>query len=118
MVHPSDKYYDLVITNNYEVNLKICVMEIPNIVLIVLAHGIVFAILCSIIGAQKEIGALAGAFLGLFFGIIGLIIILFCRRKEPVHFTDQLQNYKTLFDSGSITETEYNHLKGRLIEQQ
>ena len=90
-------------------------MEIPNIVLIVLLHGIVFGVACYFIGAQREIGALAGAFLGLIFGTIGQIIVLCSNRKESLPF--QLQKYKTMFDDGMISETEYNHLKGKLIEQ-
>jgi hypothetical protein len=93
-------------------------MEISNIVLIVLLHGVVFGAACYFIGAQRVIGALPGAFLGLILGTIGLIIVLCSRRIEPLHFTDELQKYKALFDSGTITETEYNHLKGRLFEQQ
>lgn len=91
-------------------------MEIPNIVLIVLAHGIVFGAACYFIGAQREIGGLAGAFLGLILGTIGLIIVLCSARKESLPF--QLHKYKVLFDSGIITETEYSNLKGRLFEQQ
>jgi membrane protein YdbS with pleckstrin-like domain len=92
-------------------------MEISNIFLFGLLHAVVFAVICYFIGAHREIGALAGGFLGLL-GIIGLIIVLCSRRKEPLRFTDQLQKYKALFDSGTITETEYNNLKGRLFEQQ
>jgi Na+/phosphate symporter len=93
-------------------------MEHSEIVLIILIHGIVFGVACYFIGAQREIGALPGAFLGLILGTIGLIIVLVSRKKEPLRFTDELQKYKALFDNGTITETEYNHLKGRLIEQQ
>ncbi len=93
-------------------------MEMSNIILIIIVHGVVFAVLCSLIGEQREIGAIAGAFLGFLLGTIGLIIVLCSRRKQPVSLTDQLQKYKALFDSGSITATEYNNLKGRLFEQQ
>jgi hypothetical protein len=89
-----------------------------DIVLIVVVHGLVFGLACYFIGAQREIGALPAAFLGLILGTIGLIIVLVSRRKDPIRFTDELQKYKALFDSGTITETEYHHLKGRLIEQQ
>ncbi|HEY5326377.1 MAG TPA: SHOCT domain-containing protein [Mucilaginibacter sp.] len=91
-------------------------MEISNIVLLVLVHGIVFGVACYFIGAQREIGALAGGFLGLILGTIGLIIVLFSPRKESLPF--QLQKYKAMFDNGMISETEYTHLKGKLIEQQ
>ena len=91
-------------------------MEISNIVLLVLVHGIVFGVACYFIGAQREIGALAGVFLGLILGTIGLIIVLFSPRKESLPF--QLQKYKAMFDNGMISETEYTHQKGKLIEQQ
>jgi hypothetical protein len=91
-------------------------MQIPNIVLIVLLHGVVFGVACYFIGAKREIGALPGAFLGLILGTIGLIIVLCSRKKESLPF--QLQKFKSLFDSGTITEAEYNQLKGRLFEQQ
>lgn len=90
-------------------------MEISNIVLIIVLHGIVFGVACYFIGAQREIGALPGAFLGLILGTIGLIIVLCSNRKESLPF--QLHKYKAMFDNGVISETEYNHLKGKLIEQ-
>jgi hypothetical protein len=90
-------------------------MEFSNIVLIIVLHGIVFGVACYFIGAQREIGALAGAFLGLILGTIGLIIVLCSRKKESLPI--QLQKFKVLFDSGMISETEYTNLKGRLFEQ-
>jgi hypothetical protein len=93
-------------------------MEISDIILLVFIHGLVFGVVCYYIGAQREIGALAGGLLGLVLGTIGLIIVLFSRRKESVDFTDLLQKYKSLFDSGTITENEFNTLKGRLLQQQ
>ena len=93
-------------------------MEISNIVLIVILHSLVFGAACYFIGAQREIGPLAGAFLGIILGTIGLIIVLCSSRKQTLPFNVQIQRYKDLFDSGTITENEYNHLKGRLIEQQ
>jgi hypothetical protein len=93
-------------------------MEISNIILIFLVHGVAFAALCSLIGTQRQIGTLGGALLGFLLGTIGLILVLCSPRKNPTHFTDQLQNYKSLLDSGTITRAEYNHLKGRLLEKQ
>jgi len=90
-------------------------MELSGIVFIVVLHGLVFGVACYFIGAQREIGALPGALLGFVLGIIGLIIVLVSPRKESVPF--QLQKFKALFDNGMISETEYNHLKGKLIEQ-
>ena len=93
-------------------------METSDIVLIVLLHSLVFGATCYFIGTQREIGALAGEFLGIILGTIGLIIVLCSGRKDAVPFTIQLQKYKALLDNGTITDTEYSHLKGRLIEQQ
>ena len=87
-----------------------------RIVLIIVLHGIVFGVACYFIGAQRQIGALAGGFLGLIVGIIGLIIVLCPHKKQSLPI--QLQKFKALFDSGMISETEYTNLKGRLFEQQ
>jgi membrane associated rhomboid family serine protease len=92
-------------------------MGMSDLILAFFMHSLAFGVVCYFIGAHREIGALAGGLLGFVLGLIGLIIVLFSHRKEPIHFFDQLQNYKTLFDSGTITETEYNNLKGRLFEQ-
>jgi hypothetical protein len=92
--------------------------SISSLVLIIVLHGLIFGVACYFIGAQREIGALAGGFLGLVLGVIGLIIVLVSRRKQAVPLFIQLQKYKELFDNGTITEIEYNHLKGKLIEQQ
>lgn len=93
-------------------------MVMSQIILFVVIHSLVFGIAGYFIGEQREIGAIAGGFLCLVLGIIGLIIVLVSRRKEVLPFNMQILRYKDLFDKGIITETEYNHLKGRLIEQQ
>ena len=83
---------------------------------IVLVHSIVFGTACYFIGARREIGPIAGAALGVILGTIGLIIVL-CSRKIQQHgLSHQLQIYKSLFDNGSISQEEYNKLKGRLFE--
>jgi len=92
-------------------------MEISNLILIVIAHSVVFGAACYFIGAQREIGPIAGAFLGLILGTIGLIIVLCSARKQSIPITDQLRMYKSMFDTGTISEAEYNHLKGRLFER-
>ena len=92
-------------------------MDIPNnIIWIVLLHGIVFGVACYFIGAQRQIGALAGACLGVVLGTIGLIIVLCSGRKQPMRMIDQLQMYKSMLDTRAISEAEYNHLKGKLFE--
>lgn len=93
-------------------------MLVSQIVLIVVMHGLVFGVACYFIGTTREIGPIAGGFLGLVLGVIGLIIVLVSSRKQVIPFNIQLQHYKQLMDNGTISEAEYNHLKGRLIEQQ
>jgi len=88
-----------------------------DIILIIVIHSLALGIAGYFIGATREIGAVAGGFLGLL-GIIGLIIVLVSRRKESIPFSIQVQRYRDLWESGTITEAEYNHLKGRLIEAQ
>lgn len=94
-------------------------MEIPdNLILIVVVHGILCGAACFFIGKQREMGAIAAAFLGLILGTIGLIIVLCARRKPLIYFAHELQMYyKSLFDSGTISEMEYTHLKGKFFEQ-
>jgi membrane protein YdbS with pleckstrin-like domain len=89
-----------------------------QIILFVVIHSIVFGIAGYFIGDQREIGAIAGGFLCLVLGIIGLVIVLVSRRKQVLPFNMQLLRCKDLLDKGIITNAEYNHLKGRLIEQQ
>ncbi|WP_295677216.1 SHOCT domain-containing protein [uncultured Mucilaginibacter sp.] len=93
-------------------------MFVSQIILIVVMHGLVFGVACYFIGAQKEIGPIASGFLGLILGVVGLIIVLASSRKQVIPFNIQLQHFKQLLDEGTISESEYNHLKGRLIEQQ
>jgi len=92
-------------------------MEPSDIILIIVLHSLALGIAGYFVGSKREIGPIAGGFLGLL-GIIGLIIVLVSPRKESIPFSVQVQRYKELLDSGTITEAEYNHLKGRLIEAQ
>ena len=92
-------------------------MTTSDIILIVILHGVVFGAAGYFIGAQREIGPLAAAFLCLLLGIIGLIIVLVSPRKNPMRVFDELEQYKAWFDSGTITEAEYNNLKGRIFER-
>jgi hypothetical protein len=92
-------------------------MATSDIILIVILHGAVFGAAGYFIGAQREIGPMAGAFLCLLLGIIGLIIVLVLPRKNPMRVFDALQQYKAWLDNGTITETEYNNLKGKIFEQ-
>ena len=93
-------------------------MSVSQVILLIVVHGLVFGVACYFIGAQREIGPIASGFIGLVLGSIGLIIVLASTRKQVIPFNVQLQYYKQLLDNGTISEAEYNHLKGRLIEQQ
>ena len=92
-------------------------MDISNIILLVFMHSLAFGVACYYMGAQREIGAMAGGFLGFLLGMIGFIIVLVSHKKGPQQFFDQLQNYEAMLDSGMITETEYKNLKGQLFEK-
>jgi tellurite resistance protein TehA-like permease len=98
----------------------------PSHLIILLFFGaIFFGIICSSIGAKRNIGSAGGFFLGFFLGLIGLIIVLCSARKAVfpppffpgVSIPDQLKKYKDLLDSGAITEAEYNLQKSRLLNQ-
>jgi membrane protein YdbS with pleckstrin-like domain len=89
-----------------------------QIILIVAVHALVFGVACYFIGADREIGPVASGFLGLILGVVGLVIVLISSRRQVIPFDIQLRHYKQLLDNGTISEAEYNHLKGRLIEQQ
>jgi hypothetical protein len=93
-------------------------MEMPTIVLIVVLQAVAFAITCSIIGAKRTVGKLAGAALGLFFSFIGLIVVLNFPVKVPLNTDEKLKKYKAQFDKGKITEAQYNYMKAELIEEQ
>jgi len=93
-------------------------MSPSQIILLIVMHGLVFGVACYFIGTHREIGPIASGFLGLILGSIGLIIVLVSSRKQVIPFSIQMQHYKQLLDNGTISEAEYNHLKGRLIEEQ
>jgi hypothetical protein len=83
----------------------------------------VFGVVGAIIGYYKTIGPFPGFVLAFFLNIIG-VIILVCLRPKTIQLPlatnesipDQLKKYKDLFDSGAITEDEYNVQKGRLLK--
>jgi hypothetical protein len=74
-------------------------------------------------GAKRSIGAVGGLFLGLFLGLLGILIIYCTRRvdQKPLYNfpgsspADELQKYKQLFDSGAITEAEYVAQKTKIL---
>jgi len=92
--------------------------------LLLAATWVICAVICAIVGSNRKIGGTAGFFLGLFLGIIGLVIVLCSDKVERIipnfntsSIPDQLKKYKELLDSGAITEAEYNIQKGRLLNQ-
>jgi len=97
----------------------------PEIILIIIALGLLllFPIWGYNAGSKRTVGPVGGLFLGLFLGLIGIIIV-YCTNSvdEPRPFyppsqsaADELQKYKQLFDSGAITEAEYNTQKARIL---
>lgn len=99
----------------------------PEIILILIALGlfVLFPVWGYRAGSKRTVGPVGGVLLGLFLGIIGIIII-YCtgRVYEPSLYNfpnqstaDELQKYKRLLDSGAITEAEYNVQKGRLLNK-
>ena len=94
-------------------------MEIrDHIFLIVVIHEILFGAVCFFIGRQRDMGAIAAAFLGLLLGIIGLIIVLCAHGKPSIYFAEEVRMYyKSLFESGTISKAEYKNLKSKFFEQ-
>ena len=91
-------------------------MNFTQIILLYVAHAIIFGVGCGFIGTQKKMGAAMAAVLGALLGIVGLIVVLVSSRKDAFAVADQLYKYKVLFDNGLISETEYTNLKGSLLE--
>lgn len=96
----------------------------PLFIITALLSGlIIFGPICATLGRNREVGATAGFFWGLFMGAIGLIIVLCSNKLTNEVYTqyesipDQLKKYKDLLDSGAINEVEYNIQKGKLLNQ-
>jgi len=93
----------------------------PEIILIFVWFG--FAAWGYNAGAKRTVGSTGGLLLGLFLGIIGVLIVYCTRRIEdqqfynfpPMSAADELQKYKQLLDSGAITEAEYNYKKAQVL---
>jgi hypothetical protein len=99
----------------------------PWHIIILLFFIVPFAIIFPIwgyrAGSKRTIGAAGGLLLGLFFNFIGIIIVYCTNPVEQNPFrnfpaqsvADELQKYKQLFDSGAITEAEYNAQKAKIL---
>lgn len=74
-------------------------------------------------GSKRTIGATLGLLLGVFLGLIGIIIVYCTPKVKEQPFpgfqspskADELQKYKQLLDSGAITEEEYQTQKARIL---
>lgn len=99
-----------------------------EIILIMAALAILFlpAYLGYIAGCKRTIGGPAGLLLGLFFSYIGLLIVYLSPVIQPVYYdfgnrqpqpspADEIMKYKKLYDSGAITEQDYNTQKARIL---
>lgn len=87
-----------------------------------LISAVVFGLICSNLGRDREVGTTAGFFWGFFLGLIGLIIVLNSRKLYndgngpfQASVADELRKYKALYDSGAISAEEYHHLKNQLL---
>lgn len=100
----------------------------PEIILVIVSFVslgliILFPVWGYNAGSKRTIGAVPGMFLGLFLSFIGIVIV-YCTPKvvdknfynfPPKSSADELQKFKQLFDSGAITESEYNTQKNRIL---
>ena len=103
----------------------------PEIILVLVVFiSLGSLILCPIwgfrAGATRAVGSTGGLLLGLFLGLLGIIIVYVLGAKkvydpseyfQPQSAADELQKYKQLLDSGAITEDEYNVQKSRLLNR-
>ncbi|MFI5163227.1 MAG: SHOCT domain-containing protein [Sphingobacteriales bacterium] len=96
-----------------------------SVTLVFLFYLVICLVWGYVEGSKRTIGSTAGVLLGLFLGIIGIIII-YCSSKvnklqiDNLPFmsnADELNKYKQLLDSGAITETEYNIQKEKLLKK-
>ena len=97
----------------------------PELILILFVFGgwIGFAAWGYNAGAKRTIGSTGGLLLGLFLGLIGILIVYCTGRVDnqpfynfpPTSAADEIQKYKQLLDSGAITEAEYNRKKGEIL---
>jgi hypothetical protein len=97
----------------------------PELILIMCVFGffLIFPIWGYKEGSKRTVGSTGGLLLGLFLGIIGILIIYGSRSIEESSYpsfqahskADELQKYKQLLDSGAITEAEYESQKAKLL---
>ena len=89
---------------------------------------IVCVIIAAIIGDYKKCGAGVGFILGLFFSIIGIVIVACLPDKETVvkdsglttppaqqSKIDELEKFFKLYQSGGLTQEEFEIQKKRLL---
>lgn len=88
---------------------------------------IAFMAICIGIAAKKGYSSVLGGVLGLFLGLIGVIIMaclpnrykrqaeIEARMRQQQSTADELLKYKQLYDSGGITGQEYAEIKNRIL---
>ncbi len=83
--------------------------------------AIICGIVTAIIASSKGRNAFGWFFVGLLLGIFGIILIA-CLPATPeresarvLNPMDELGKAKQLWDSGAISESEYNSIKSRLV---
>ena len=111
-------------------------LNVSPIVLLILfilflGYMLIFPVWGYRAGSKRTIGGAGGLLLGLFFNLLGILIV-YCTNKtsqQPIYnfksqstadsksqsAADELQKYKQLLDSGAITEAEYNAQKAKIL---
>ncbi len=96
----------------------------------------IFSIIVGLLGSSKSIGGIASFFISIFLSpLIGLIVVIVSKNKDTIKFEkqtllnqqkqlnavkkvsipDELLKLSKLKEDGSITEEEYNQLKGNIL---
>ena len=93
------------------------------VILVIPLFFVIFPIWGYRAGSKRAIGPIGGLLLGLFFNIVGILVVYCSNPVEQNQFpvfgspspADELQKYKQLLDSGAITEAEYNAQKAKIL---
>lgn len=93
------------------------------IIFVIFSHFFILGYLGYRLGKTRNIGSTAGMLLGLFFSLLGLLIVLLSSKKNvPMQFfgspAEELKKYKDLYDNGIISEVEFNQQKAKILSVQ